>query len=439
MRTFRTACTLVAVGASYAIFAASAAAAAPPSKRADALPSTPIEDVIRQAKPTVTPLTFGAGDRELAQHARSLAVPGSGPALDSAAGRVFGPLALTQNGPWPGLFSATPNAQVGKLYYDVQPGSGVQWRVCSGTVVFSENRALVVTAGHCVYKPDPDNNQLIEGNGYWYESFRFCPGYEYSCKLGEWFYHEAFTTPTWFSGSGTPARYDWTDDMAVLLMKPNTPSGWIRDAVGSQGIWFNWGTGMSRHAMGYPVQDDRWPEYTYDGGDLIYCPGVDGYDGYGRLAIACTMTGGASGGPWITQPDANWYGYVNSVNSHKPWGGAYMGGPYFGDAEANLFAYTRARAVPATPTPPPPPPPPPPAPTPAPPPAPAVSCRVPKVVGRTLATAKRRIRQANCKVGSLRRKRSGARRAGKVVRQSPAPRTTGRAGMRVNLVVGRAR
>jgi PASTA domain len=433
MRTLRTACILFAVCASYMILVASAAAAAPPGKRAGAPSSIPLEEVIRQAKPAAIPATLGANHRELRPRGRSISVPGSGPLLESAEA-VFGPLALNQNGAWPGAYSAVPNAQIGKLFYDVQPGPGAQWRACSGTVVYSENRALVVTAGHCVYKPDPDGDRIIQGNGFWYESFRFCPGYEYGCKLGEWLYHEAFTTTSWFYGSGSPATYDWSDDMAVILMKPNTPSGFIMDAVGAQGIWFNWGTGLNRHAMGYPASDERWPEYTYDGGDLIYCPAVDGYDGYGRLAIACTMTGGASGGPWITQPDANWYGYVNSVNSHKPWGGPYMGGPYFGDAEASLFAFTRARPVPATPTPPPAPLPPPP-----PPPPPAATCRVPKVVGRTLTTARKRIRQANCKIGSLRRKRSGARRAGKILRQTPAPGTAGRAGMKVNLIVGRAR
>ena len=34
---------------------------------------------------------------------------------------------------------------------------------------------------------------------------------------------------------------------------------------------------------------------------------------------------------------SNWLGYVNSVNSHKPYGGPYMSGPYFGNAESNLY------------------------------------------------------------------------------------------------------
>ena len=49
------------------------------------------------------------------------------------------------------------------------------------------------------------------------------------------------------------------------------------------------------------------------------------------------MTGGASGGPWITWAGTNWMGYVNSVNSHKPWGGPYLNGPYFDTAEQNLY------------------------------------------------------------------------------------------------------
>ena len=56
-----------------------------------------------------------------------------------------------------------------------------------------------------------------------------------------------------------------------------------------------------------------------------------------------TMTGGASGGPWITWPQSSWLGYVNSVNSHKVWGGEWMNGPYFGNAEMSLFNYYKSR------------------------------------------------------------------------------------------------
>jgi Tol biopolymer transport system component len=66
---------------------------------------------------------------------------------------------------------------------------------------------------------------------------------------------------------------------------------------------------------------------------------------------------------------------------------------------------------------------------------PQPTCRVPKVVGVRLATAKLRIRKAGCVVGRVRTKRS--RRPGIVVAQSPRPGTRLPHGGRVDLLVGR--
>jgi Tol biopolymer transport system component len=74
------------------------------------------------------------------------------------------------------------------------------------------------------------------------------------------------------------------------------------------------------------------------------------------------------------------------------------------------------------------PPPPPPAP-------PKVQCRVPRVIGLRLATARVRIRRANCQVGRVRRARS--RRVGRVLSQSPRAGVRKARGTRVHLVVGR--
>ena len=107
--------------------------------------------------------------------------------------------------------------------------------------------------------------------------------------------------------------------------------------------YFNTSIGLNRYAFGYPKADVRFPNYSYNGEDLIYCSAKDLSDGGERIQIPCTMTGGASGGPWIISPNSSWSGYVNSVNSHKSWGGEWMGGPYFGAAESILFQYWRAR------------------------------------------------------------------------------------------------
>ncbi len=110
--------------------------------------------------------------------------------------------------------------------------------------------------------------------------------------------------------------------------------------VGGQGINFNQPVNQTRTAMGYPAPDPRFPPYqnTYNGLDLIYCQGKDSPSASRtKIWLPCRMTGGASGGPWLTGVNAQWLGYVNSVNSHKPYGAEYMEGPYFGTAEATLF------------------------------------------------------------------------------------------------------
>ena len=79
-----------------------------------------------------------------------------------------------------------------------------------------------------------------------------------------------------------------------------------------------------------------------------------------------------------------------------------------------------------TPFPPPPPPPPPP---------PAPKCKVPRVIGLTVAKATAKLKRAHCKVGTIRRAHS--RKVGRVIRQSPRPGLTKPNGFEVELLVGR--
>ena len=84
--------------------------------------------------------------------------------------------------------------------------------------------------------------------------------------------------------------------------------------------------------------------------------------------------------------------------------------------------------------PPPPPPPPPPSPPPPPPP-PSPRCKVPKVIGLKLRTARKRILARHCAVGRIRRARS--RRVGRVLSQSPRAGAVKRFAYPVKLVIGR--
>jgi beta-lactam-binding protein with PASTA domain len=61
---------------------------------------------------------------------------------------------------------------------------------------------------------------------------------------------------------------------------------------------------------------------------------------------------------------------------------------------------------------------------------------VPRVVGLTLAKAKAKLRKAHCRVGKV-SKRVNARRAGRVLKQTPRAGVTKPNGFKVKLVVGR--
>jgi hypothetical protein len=330
----------LALAALVALGAASDASAAPPSKHVPQGTRTPIERIVQEAVPAEAPRSglpqAGAGIASLRERGPRQSFPGKAPKEASAAVvRATASAArrkrrrVRQNGAWRGAYNANPNLQIGRLFFDDQPGPGERWTHCSATAVNSENRSLVATAGHCVYDPF---------TGVWSENILFCPGYERGCKLGVWRARNVFTTNNWF-GAG-----DLNDDMAVVLVSPNE-SGYLVDVVGGQGITFNENVGLGRHAFGYPVSDSRWPAYRYSGEDLIYCPGTDSYAS-GSIVIPCTMTGGASGGPWISGFDASGLGYVNGINSNKPGprrtGAKIMASPYLGAAEAGLFNYTRA-------------------------------------------------------------------------------------------------
>jgi len=87
--------------------------------------------------------------------------------------------------------------------------------------------------------------------------------------------------------------------------------------------------------------------------------------------------------------------------------------------DTNRFSDVFARDLTAVPPVPPPPP----------------QCRVPRVIGLRLGTARTRIKKANCRVGRVRRARS--RRVGRVVAQNPRAGARRARGAKVNLVVGR--
>lgn len=224
---------------------------------------------------------------------------------------------------WPKPYDSPPAITAGKVFFTKNSGNRF---VCSGTVVNSENKSLVWTAGHCVYP--------------WPKRWTFCPGYDGdavpACPYGKWPAEWLLTTPQWFKYYNGFA-YDLG---AAIVWPRSTAPKKLANYVGSQGIAWNLSPSQDFSAFGYPAGA------PFDGTDLYECQDVTQgsfvYDfGPDGMWIYCDMTGGSSGGGWLIDVVGG-LGYVNSVSSlgdNNP--ATYTAGPYQGSAAQKL--YNRAR------------------------------------------------------------------------------------------------
>ena len=193
---------------------------------------------------------------------------------------------------------------------------------CSATVVPSDGKNLLWTAGHCVFE-----------DGEWATSFLFVPGYKNGAKpRGEWVGTYWAAPPEWTQS------HDLTYDFAAILMKPNGAGQQIEDAVGAEGIAFNGSRNQTYLAYGYPAKPTS-SHPDYNGEHLFTCSSQNvGADPYGNrdnpnIGIDCDMTEGSSGGGWIT--GGNQLSSVTSyTNSLFP---SVLFGPYLGAEAKSLY------------------------------------------------------------------------------------------------------
>jgi hypothetical protein len=103
----------------------------------------------------------------------------------------------------------------------------------------------------------------------------------------------------------------------------------LDDTVGSFPITFSGvSAGDKLYAFGYPAAG------KYRGRDLTYCAGnifTDSLNSNLTWGMACNMTGGSSGGPWLSGfTEATGIGTLSSLNSYGYSGLSNMYGPKFG-------------------------------------------------------------------------------------------------------------
>ncbi len=234
---------------------------------------------------------------------------------------------------WP-----TEQKTIGKVFFKL---GGTSY-VCSGNAVDLVGDAVtspsvVSTAGHCV------NN----GGSTFATDFMFVPAYDAKKSTalqpyGSYVASTLVTTSQWQAQGASKWDYD-IGFARVAGSGSNTLGG----RVGSTDIAFQATEPRSAgidytidvHSFGYPAAR------PYNGRDLVSCWGGTGADtvgGSGDYRLACNMTGGSSGGPWIldsagtvgsTQVSVNSFGYRGEKNA--------MYGPVLGPTARAVYESVR--------------------------------------------------------------------------------------------------
>ena len=172
----------------------------------------------------------------------------------------------------------------GKVFFT--SNSGVNY-VCSGSALVSANESVVWTAGHCVN----------EGPGAFYKNFLFVPAYrDGSAPYGKFAASELLTTPGWASSG------QWGVDLGAAVVGTNASGLTLSDAVDEAPIVFNAPRNQAYRMYGYPAAK------KFSGLRLRVCQTAwsmdDGSATPATKGAACDMTGGSSGGPWVTEGGA---------------------------------------------------------------------------------------------------------------------------------------
>jgi V8-like Glu-specific endopeptidase len=235
------------------------------------------------------------------------------------------------------LYRLAPYRAVGKVYF-TQGGFDY---VCSGSSVVSAPRNVVFTAGHCLndgFGVDDENwsrnvvfvpakNGTREPHGRF--RARRSGGAEEIWVLGEWA----------FLGN---LKYD----IGAFAVRPNARGRTLQQSVGA--LKFRYGRSRTQHwhVLGYPALG------PFSGRRMIACATSHATDdladdigeGPPPIGVGCDMSGGSSGGPWITRLRRD--NFLNSVVSYgyidEP---RALYGPYFDEA-ANLLRCAAATADP---------------------------------------------------------------------------------------------
>lgn len=159
---------------------------------------------------------------------------------------------------------------------------------CSGSVVSSPGRNLVMTAGHCLHSGGL--------SGSFASNVIFIPAYSHgSAPYGVW--HASQLTVT----SGWGYQRDFEEDAGFATFRP-LGGRELQDVVGG-GFPIAFHDGASPDLTSGPQTVLGYPKLPpFDGTTLMSCTGTTTPDPRGgrSLGLPCAMTAGASGGAWLS-------------------------------------------------------------------------------------------------------------------------------------------
>jgi hypothetical protein len=225
--------------------------------------------------------------------------------------------------------------RTGKVYFEMGAGA----YVCSGSVATDSRTSvsLVLTAGHCAYD---------ETNGAFATNWLFIPDFDqsptFTCsqtQYGCWtadalVVHEGYATAGGFNTQAT--LHDFA--FAVVGGGGHSGSAQLDATVGAFNVAIPGftGVGQAAYAFGYPAAG------KYKGNDLVYCNGAifeDPYNDELTWGLPCGMTGGSSGGPWLSGFNTSTgVGSLSSLNSYGYSGVKAMHGPKFNADTADVYS-----------------------------------------------------------------------------------------------------
>lgn len=233
-----------------------------------------------------------------------------------------------------------PLTATGKVYFAI----GFSYYQCSGALVDDDkgDRSIVLTAAHCMYDNDTSdyvtNWIFIPSFDVQQASISGCSASTICWAAEKVFANDGFTSQTAYTDQAT--WYDWGFAVITQLKDGKLPDGGT--GSGSDGTnsfpasFDNLALSTVVTSFGYPAAG------KYKGRDLIYSSGPIIFDIYNQnktYGLASSMTGGSSGGPWLSNfaTTAPYSGTLSSVNSYKYGSSRYMYGPKFNSDTLTTF------------------------------------------------------------------------------------------------------